>query len=450
MSRPLHERTPHEIVAELDQYVIGQDAAKRAVAIALRNRHRRRLVPEEIREEILPNNILMIGPTGVGKTEIARRLARLTAAPFLKVEASKFTEVGYVGRDVDSMVRDLMEIAVSMVREEMAQKVLHRARRQVEERLLNLLEPRRRQPRDVDPLDREEWVARRERIRQSLRSGALNSRMVEVDVLGSRSMPGELLAQLGLDEGEQSFAEALEQIFPQKKKRRRVTVEEARGILIQEETQRMVDREEIVRQALERAQSSGIIFIDEIDKICSTERSQHGPDVSREGVQRDLLPIIEGSAVATKYGIVRSDHILFIAAGAFHTARPSDLIPELQGRLPIRVELSELSEADFLRILREPRNSLIRQYQALLQAEGVELRFTDGALERIAGIAHSVNQSTENIGARRLQTVLNTLLEDVLFNVPEIGIGEIEIDEAAVERRLGGIARDKDLSRYIL
>jgi ATP-dependent HslUV protease ATP-binding subunit HslU len=444
------ERTPREIVAELDHYVIGQVAAKRAVAIALRNRYRRRLAPEEIREEILPNNILMIGPTGVGKTEIARRLARLASAPFLKVEASKFTEVGYVGRDVESMVRDLVEISVSMVRSEMSEKVAHRARKHVEERLVNLLLPRHRRRRDGEMYAPEEWEEKRDEVRHDLRAGKLASRAVEIDVAAPRTAPGDLLAQLGLDESEQAWSEAFEQIFPHKKKRRRVTVEEAQALLLQEETARMVDRDEVTRIALERVQSSGILFIDEIDKICSTERNQHGPDVSREGVQRDLLPIIEGSAVATKYGLVRTDHILFIAAGAFHAARPSDLIPELQGRLPIRVELSELGAEDFLRILKEPRNSLVRQYEALLQAEDVELRFTDAALERVADIAHTVNQETENIGARRLQTVLNTLLEDVLFGVPELNLRQVTIDEDLVERKLGGIVRNKDLSRYIL
>jgi ATP-dependent HslUV protease ATP-binding subunit HslU len=450
MKPPLQERTPREIVAELDHYVIGQVAAKRAVAIALRNRYRRRLAPDEIREEILPNNILMIGPTGVGKTEIARRLARLASAPFLKVEASKFTEVGYVGRDVESMVRDLVEIGVSMVRSEMSEQVVHRARKHVEERLVNLLLPRHRRRRDGEMYAPGEWEEKREEVRQGLRTGRYNARAVEIDIAAQRSTPGDLLAQLGLDESEQGWTEAFEQIFPQKKKRRRVTVEEAQSLLLQEETARMVDRDEVVRVALERVQSSGILFIDEIDKICSTERSQHGPDVSREGVQRDLLPIIEGSAVATKYGLVRTDHILFIAAGAFHAARPSDLIPELQGRLPIRVELSELGAEDFLRILREPRNSLVRQYEALLKAENVELTFTEGALAHVADIAHTVNQETENIGARRLQTVLNTLLEDVLFGVPEMNVPQVMVDEEMVERKLGGIVRNVDLSRYIL
>ena len=433
MSAPVQEWTPRQIVAELDHYIIGQTAAKRAVAIALRNRYRRRLAPEELREEIVPNNILMIGPTGVGKTEIARRLARLAGAPFLKVEASKFTEVGYVGRDVESMVRDLVEIGVSMVRQEMAEKVQHRARKQVEERLLNLLLPRHRRP-SAGSEDEVlmPWEERREEVRRGLRRGDLSKRMIEVDVAAPRPLPADLLMQLGMEDSETGWADALEQIFPHKKKRRRVTVQEAQKLLMQEETGRMVDRDEVIRLALERVQNSGILFVDEIDKICSVERSQHGPDVSREGVQRDLLPIIEGSAVATKYGLVRSDHILFIAAGAFHAARPSDLIPELQGRLPIRVELSELSAADYLRILQEPRNSLVRQYQALLQAEGVSLRFTAGALERVASITYSVNQQTENIGARRLQTVLNTLLEEVLYGVPELGVHEIEIDEAEV------------------
>jgi ATP-dependent HslUV protease ATP-binding subunit HslU len=424
---------------------------QKSVAIALRNRYRRQRAPEEIREEILPNNILMIGPTGVGKTEIARRLARLSRAPFLKVEASKFTEVGYVGRDVESMIRDLAEIAVAMVRHEMADRVMNRARKHVEERLVNLLHPRHRRPApDGEILEYEDWKQARDRTRQELRTGALDKRNVEIDVTERLGPQLDFLAQFGLDGVESSLAEAFESMMPQKKKRRRVSVAEARRILLQEETRRMVDMDEVTETALQRVQSSGIIFLDEIDKVCSTGGAKSGPDVSREGVQRDLLPIVEGSAVATRYGIVRTDHILFIAAGAFHTARPSDLVPELQGRLPIRVEMDDLSAEEFYRILQEPKNSLVRQYQALLAAEGVTLRFTDDALRGVASIAHSVNQATENIGARRLQTVLNTVLEDVLFGVPELDEKEIVIDRDQVERKLSGIARDKDLSSYIL
>ncbi len=443
--------TPRQIVAELDEYVIGQNAAKRAVAVAMRNRLRRRLAPEEIREEIMPGNILMIGPTGVGKTEIARRLARIAGAPFLKVEASKFTEVGYVGRDVESIIRDLVEISVSMVRQEMARDVEARAGRQVEERLLNLLLPRsRKRALEVESGEPGRWQEERARLRTELRSGRLDERILQIDVAPSRPLVGDLMAQLGMDEADPSMGEALEQFFPARKKRRRVPLSEARQIFMQEETARMVDRDEMTRQALERAQNSGIVFLDEIDKICSTQGSRQGPEVSREGVQRDLLPILEGSTVPTKHGLVRTDHILFIAAGAFHMVRPSDLVPELQGRLPIRVELQALDAADFLRILREPRNSLVRQYQALVKAEGSDLEFTDAALERVASIADTVNAQTENIGARRLQTVLNTLLEEVLFDLPEVGTGRILVDDGMVESRLGSISRDKDLSRYIL
>ncbi len=450
-SEPDRPLTPRQIVDALDQYVIGQDAAKRAVAIALRNRWRRRHAPPEIKDEIVPNNILMIGPTGVGKTEIARRLARLAGAPFVKVEASKFTEVGYVGRDVDSIVRDLAEIGVAMVRGEMSEQVRPRVRRQVEERLLNILVPRGRRTAEPEGADGPSWSERRAEARRALSAGELDRRTIEIDVEPVRPAAGEFMAQLGLDDADPGWADALDQVFPRKKKRRRVSVAEARSILEQEETAKLLDRDEVVRVATERVQDSGIVFIDEIDKICSSDRGTgHGPDVSREGVQRDLLPIIEGSAVPTKYGLIRTDHVLFICAGAFHAARPSDLIPELQGRLPIRVELQDLGADDFLRILTEPRSALTRQYQGLLRAEGVELRFTDGALRRLAAIAHAVNQETESIGARRLQTVLNTLLEEVLYAAPEAGRTEIEIDEAEVERRLGGISQNRDLSRYIL
>lgn len=450
-SIPFEQWTPRQIVAELDQYVIGQRSAKRSVAIALRNRYRRQQVPAELREEILPNNILMIGPTGVGKTEIARRLARLSGAPFIKVEATKFTEVGYVGRDVESIIRDLTEIAVSMVRQELSEKVIGRAEKQVEERLLNLLHPRRRRTTsNGEEAGSDEWQMLRGKLRNDLRAGLLDQRMVEIDLVEQRSANFELLTQLGMDAPDLPFAEALEGILPKRKKRRRVTAAEARKLLVQEETRRMIDMDEVIEQSIERVQSSGIVFLDEIDKVCSSGGGKGGPEVSREGVQRDLLPIVEGCAVTTKYGVVRTDHILFIAAGAFHVNRPSDLLPELQGRLPIRVELEELSAADFLRILTEPRNSLVRQYQALLRAEGVELRFSPDALEEVASVAYRVNQTTENIGARRLQTILNTLLDDVLFEVPDRADTEILIDRERVVTRLSGIVQDKDLSSYIL
>jgi len=467
----IQELTPRQIVRELDRYIIGQSAAKKSVAIALRNRYRRRQVGAEMRDEILPNNIIMIGPTGVGKTEIARRLARLARAPFLKVEASKFTEVGYVGRDVESMVRDLVEIGINMVREEMSGAVKVNAERQVERRLLDLLLPPRPRggepgmagmptlfpeaqaeeaPHPLEDAEAQRRERTRDKLRRQLREGVLEDREIELDVKVRSSLPTvEIFSNAGLEEMEFNLPEHLQNLLPPSRKRRKLTIGEAREILLQEETGRLIDMDKVVATALERVQNSGILFIDEIDKIASGG-SPHGPDVSRQGVQRDLLPIVEGSSVGTRYGLVKTDHILFIAAGAFHTARPADLIPELQGRFPIRVELTPLSETDFVRILTEPQNALLKQYEALLATEGVRLHFTEGAIRRIAAIAFEVNESTENIGARRLHTVLTTLLEDVLFDMPEAAVAEVRIDEDLVEARLAGVLEDKDLSRYIL
>jgi len=447
--------TPRQIVRELDKYVIGQDKAKKSVAIALRNRWRRQLVPSEIREEILPNNIIMIGSTGVGKTEIARRLARLSQAPFVKVEASKFTEVGYVGRDVDSMVRDLVELAVNMVKSEKAAEVEAAAKQLAEEKVLDLLLPRPRKKREADEVDLfgedagDGLQDTRAKLRDQLRQGKLDTRVVEMEV-ATRVLPTiEIFSSAGLEEMDINMQEAFGGMFPQKRKRTQVSVADARNMLFQEEVQRLVDMDKVVTEALERAQNAGIVFIDEIDKIVGSKTTM-GPDVSREGVQRDILPIVEGCAVATKYGMVKTDHILFIAAGAFHSHKPSDLIPELQGRFPIRVELDNLTKEDFVRILTEPKNALLKQYQALLETEGVTVSFSGDAVEEIASIATRVNEQTENIGARRLHTVMTTLLEDLLFAVPETRRKTVEVTAAVVRQKLDKIVENRDLSRYIL
>ncbi len=435
--------TPREIVRELDRYIIGQEKAKKAVAIALRNRWRRINAPPNLKEEITPNNILMIGPTGVGKTEIARRLAALAKAPFIKVEATRFTEVGYVGRDVESMIRDLVGIAVNMVKKEKMEEVREKAERIAEERLIDLLMPT---PSGFQETD---LTSSREKIREMLREGLFEDRIVEIDMEQKVTPLFEVLSSSGIEELNLNVPEGLDALFPKFRKRRRVPVKEARKILVGEEAQKLIDMDEVVEQALRRVETSGIIFIDEIDKIVGAG-SGHGPDVSREGVQRDLLPIVEGSSVMTKYGMVRTDHILFIAAGAFHKAKPSDLIPELQGRFPIRVELSSLTKEDFERILVEPENSLVRQYKALLASEGVDLVITEDAVKTIAEYAAYVNEKTENIGARRLHTILSLVLEDFLFEIPKPGLSEVIVDGKYVEKKLQGIVEDEDLSKYIL
>jgi len=443
---PETAQTPREIVESLDRYIVGQQDAKKAVAVALRNRWRRLQLPEDLQDEVLPKNIIMIGATGVGKTEIARRIARLVSAPFLKVEASKFTEVGYVGRDVESIIRDLMEVAAGMVKQEQMTRKQEEARQMVEERLLDLLLP----PSNSDQAE-EEPNPTREKFREKLRSGRLEDKMVELDVQEQRSGPIMEFMPISMNENmDMNIRDMLSNMMPKKPKRRRVNIGEARDLLEQEEVQKLIDMDEVTRESVRRTEQMGIVFLDEVDKIASRRGGAHGPDVSREGVQRDLLPIVEGSTVNTKYGPVRTDHILFIAAGAFHLSKPSDMIPELQGRFPIRVELKSLTKADFIRILTEPKNALTRQYEELLKTEGVTLEFTEDAIEEIAEVAKTVNEESENIGARRLHTILEQLLEEVSFEAPQLSGQSITVTPDYIRSRLDVLLKHQDLSRYIL